>query len=155
MYPERQEKDWLPTDKSGEVFTVVKKMVRTKDNAGQPGEPQVKSERITLMDLLRIVKESKGEEWLIMAPTKRTCQDISTGLKALGVSHYLRNQPVLDPDKTGSAVRVMSIHTSKGDEADNAALVIASAADMSMIDNDPRLKYVALTRAKKVLYPNV
>jgi len=154
MFPERQEKDWLPTDKSGEVYTVVEKMVRTK-NAGQLGEPQVKSDRITLMDLLRIVKESKREEWLIMAPTKRTCQDISTGLKALGVPHYLRNQPVLDPDKAGSAVRVMSIHTSKGDEADNAALVVASAADMSMLENDPRLKYVALTRAKKVLYPNV
>jgi len=154
MFPERQEKDWLPTDKSGEVYTVVEKMVRTK-NAGQLGEPQVKSDRITLMDLLRIVKESKREEWLIMAPTKRTCQDISTGLKALGVPHYLRNQPVLDPDKAGSAVRVMSIHTSKGDEADNAALVVASAADMSMLENDPRLKYVALTRAKNVLYPNV
>lgn len=155
LFPDRQEKDWLPTDKSGEVFTVVEKMVRTKDNAGQLGEPQVKSDRITLKDLLRIVKESMREEWLIMAPTKRTCQDISTGLKTLCVPHYLRNQPILDPDKTGSAVRVMSIHTSKGDEADNAALVMASAVDMSMIDNDPRLKYVALTRAKKVLYPNV
>lgn len=155
MFPERQKKDWLPTDKAGEVFTAVEKMVRVKDNAGQLGEPELKSARITLKDLLRIVKDAMREEWLIMAPTKRTCQDISTGLKVLGVPHYLRNQPVLDPEKTGSAVRVMSIHTSKGDEADNAALVMASAADMSMIDNDPRLKYVALTRAKKVLYPHV
>jgi len=155
MFPDRQKKDWLPTDKVGEVFTAVEKMVRTKDTAGQLGEPHVRSDRITLKDLLRIVKDAMREEWLIMAPTKRTCQDISTGLKVLGVPHYLRNQPVLDPDKTGSAVRVMSIHTSKGDEADNAALVMASAADMSMINNDPRLKYVALTRAKKVLYPHV
>lgn len=154
-FPGRQKKDWLPTDKAGVVFTEVVKMVRTKDNTGQLGEPEVKSDRVDLKDLLRIVKESRQEEWLIMAPTKRTCQDISTGLHALGVAHYLRNQPVLNPEKTGSAVRVMSIHTSKGDEADNAALVVASAADMSMIDNDPRLKYVALTRAKKVLYPHV
>lgn len=155
MFPERQKKDWLPTDKVGDVFTAIEKMVRTKDKTGQLGEPEVKSARIDLKDLLRIVKESMREEWLIMAPTKRTCQDISTGLKVLGVPHYLRNQPVLDPEKVGSVVRVMSIHTSKGDEADNAALVLASAADMSMVENDPRLKYVALTRAKRVLYPNV
>jgi superfamily I DNA/RNA helicase len=47
----------------------------------------------------------------------------------------------------------MSIHTSKGDEADNAALVVASVADESMINDDPRLEYVALTRAKKNMYP--
>jgi len=155
MFPERQNKDWLPTDKAGDVFTEVEKMVRVKDKTGQLSEPRVQSTPINLPDLLRIVKDSMQQEWLLMAPTKRTCQDISIGLKALGVPHYLRNQPVLDPDKTGSAVRVMSIHTSKGDEADNAALVLSSAADMSMIEDDPRLKYVALTRAKKTLYPNV
>lgn len=154
-FPERQKKEWLPADQSGAVVTAIEKVVRAKENSGQLSEPEVKSARINMEDLLRIVKKSLHEEWLIMAPTKRTCQDISTGLKVLGVPHYLRNQPVLDPDKTDSAVRVMSIHTSKGDEADNAALVMASAADMSMIDNDPRLKYVALTRAKKVIYPCV
>jgi len=56
-------------------------------------------------------------------------------------------------NKTASVVRVMSIHTSKGDEADNAALVVASVADESMINDDPRLEYVALTRAKKNMYP--
>jgi superfamily I DNA/RNA helicase len=49
----------------------------------------------------------------------------------------------------------MSIHTAKGDEADNAALVIASEADFRMITRDPRLDYVALTRAKKNIYPRV
>ena len=152
-YPERQNKDWLPTEKEGTVITEVEKMIRVKGEAGKLDEPQLKFVQITLKDLLSIVKGSKDEEWLIMAPTKRSCQDISTGLKALGVPHYLRNQPVLNPEKTASTVRVMSIHTSKGDEADNAALVLASSADLLMIDKDPRLQYVALTRAKKMLYP--
>ena len=108
---------------------------------------------LSLVDLLERIQYAKENEWLIMAPTKNTCQQISKGLEELGVPHYLRNRPVLNANKTASAVRVMSIHTSKGDEADNAALVIASAADESMIADDPRLEYVALTRAKMNLYP--
>ncbi len=154
-FPDRKEKQWLPTDKLGQVHTEIQKVVRLKGVQDPLNTPAMASAPIDLTDLLRKVKESMTEQWLIMAPTKSTCQDISIGLRELGVPHYLRNRPVLDADKTDSAVRVMSIHTSKGDEADNAALVILSTADMTMIAADPRLEYVALTRAMKNMYPNV
>ena len=80
---------------------------------------------------------------------------ISKGLEVLGVPHYLRNRPVLNANEAGSAVRVMSIHTAKGDEAENSALVVISATDRSMISDDPKLEYVALTRAKINSYPRV
>ena len=154
-YPERQKKEWMPNEIEGEVHSIVEKMVRLKDEKGQLLEPTMQRVDLSLVDLLERIQYAKEKEWLIMAPTKNTCQLISKGLEELGVPHYLRNRPVLNANKTASVVRVMSIHTSKGDEADNAALVIASAADESMINDDPRLEYVALTRAKKNMYPLV
>lgn len=155
MFPKRQTKDWLPTEKMGEVHTNLEKMVRPAVGDGQMSEPTMQKVSLKLKDLLERIKASPQEEWLIMAPTKKTCRRISTGLDALGVPHYLRNRPILNANVTGSAVRVMSIHTSKGDEADNAALVMASEGDFFMIEKDPRLEYVALTRAKKNMYPRV
>lgn len=154
-FPDRKDKEWLPTDKSGSVHTVVQKMICPKGAQDPLSTPAMESAPINLRDLLQKVKEFMSEQWLIMAPTKNTCQDISVGLRELGVPHYLRNRPVLEADKANCAVRIMSIHTSKGDEAENAALVISSTADMAMITADPRLEYVALTRAMKNMYPNV
>ena len=155
LYPDRKNKDWLPTEKTGEVHTKVEKMVRPALGDDQLSEPTVQKVSLKVKDLLQRVKDSQKEEWLIMAPTKKTCRRISAGLDVLGVPHYLRNRPVRNADITGSAVRIMSIHTSKGDEADNAALVMASETDFTMIAKDPRLEYVALTRAKINLYPCV
>ena len=154
-YPDRKSKDWLPTDKTGEVHLTVERIVRPASNDGQLSEPTVQKVQLVLADLLGIVKKSQKEEWLIMAPTRSTCKSISDGLRELGVPHYFRNKPILNARNLGSAVRVMTIHTSKGDEADNAALVINPKRDWRMIENDPRLEYVALTRAKKNLYPRV
>jgi RecA/RadA recombinase len=114
-FPDRKDKDWLPTEKAGHVHTEMQKVVRPKGLEGQSGTPAMETTPINLPELLRMVKKSMTEQWLIMAPTKSTCQDISIGLRELGVPHYLRNRPVLDPEKVNSAVRVMSIHTSKGD----------------------------------------
>lgn len=155
MYPRRQEKEWLPAEESGHVHTEITKLVHRTMGPGEQNMLTKVTEPIKLNDFLHKVKEGMMGEWLIMAPTKSTCQDISTGLKELGVPHYLRNRPVLDADKKASAVRIMSIHTSKGDEADNAALVLRSSTDIKMVESDPRLRYVAHTRAKKVLYPQV
>lgn len=155
MFPDREIKDWLPTAKIGEIHTKVEKMVRTKLSNGQLSEPTLQQVSLNVKDLLQKVKTSHQEDWLIMAPTKKTCRRLSAGLDALGVPHYLRNRPIRNADITGSAVRIMSIHTSKGDEAENAALVMASEADFTMIEKDPRLEYVALTRAKVNMYPRV
>lgn len=154
-FPGRKSKNWLPTDKVGEVHTVVEKLVRPDTENGQVGVPTLQRVPLEVKDLLQRVKDSQMEDWLIMAPTKKTCRKISAGLRALGVPHYERNRPILNAERTGALVRVMSIHTSKGDEADNAALVILSRSDLSMIEDDPRLEYVALTRARKNMYPRV
>ena len=52
-------------------------------------------------------------------------------------------------------IRVQSIHISKGDEADNVAIVAGGIGDIGMLVDDPRLAYVALTRAKYHLFPRV
>lgn len=151
-HPDRKGKSWQPRDEPGRVETHVVKLVRERP-ASKPGV--MEKVPLNLPDLLRQVAETRDEQWLIMAPTKASCQRISKGLTELGVPHYLRNKPILDPERTAADIRIMSIHTSKGDEADNAALVLVSDADESMIENDPRLAYVAHTRARNVLYPVV
>ena len=62
-----------------------------------------------------------------------------------------------DKDKKSpdSKIRIQTVHISKGDEADNVAIIAAGIADIAMLVNDPRLAYVALTRAKLNLYPRV
>jgi superfamily I DNA/RNA helicase len=154
-FPDRLEKHWFPTERGGEVAIETEKLVRSSIGQGGTGKPAITKVRISLKDLLSTVAVTPDEEWLIMAPTKKTCAAISNGLKQLGVPHFHRNQPILGADRTASAVRIMTIHTSKGDEANNAALVISSLGDIKMTDADPRLVYVAQTRAKNVLYPDV
>ena len=153
-FPNRMAKTWLPVDFEGQIHTKVEKQKKETDPSGQTQVVTVKSS-IKLKDLLSIVKTSASEQWLIVAPTKSTCRSISAGLTQLKVPHYHRNQPILNPEQTASDVRVMSIHTSKGDEADNVALVVLSIRDHEMLENDPRLRYVAQTRSKKALYPEV
>jgi hypothetical protein len=152
-FPQRLPKDWEPTGLEGEVRTRVDKPGAASDRSASAGISG--SEGIKLKHLLSEVRQCSTEEWLLMAPTKKTCQKISRGLRALGVPHYLRNRPELDADATGSKIRIMSIHTSKGDEADNVALVVATPADCKMISADPRLAYVAQTRTKRRLFPEV
>ena len=154
-FPDRLEKQWFPSERPGEIAIETEKLVRSSIDQGGTGKPTLAKSKISLKDLISIVSVTPDEEWLIMAPTKKTCAAISTGLRQLGVPHFHRNQPILGADRTASSVRVMTIHTSKGDEANNAALVISSPGDIKMIDADPRLVYVAQTRAKNVMYPDV
>lgn len=106
-------------------------------------------ESLSLNRLIRIVESHKDEEWLIMAPTRATCDQISLALAKLNVPHFCHRQDVLG---TQSRIQVQTIHTSKGMGADNAALVTKSRGDSILLDNDMRLRYVALTRAKKRLF---
>ena len=73
----------------------------------------------------------------------------------LNIPHFYRNKPVLDASKTTSLIRVQTVHMSKGDEAKNAAVVVAGFGDVAMLGNDPRLAYVAATRASQSCYPRV
>lgn len=154
-FPNRRPKEWAPVDSVGQVVTHVDKVVRHSGNDGQSGQLAVDHCSLALPELLNIVNRSRDEQWLIMAPTKNSCRHVSKGLEILGVPHYLSNRPMLEPEKSAADIRVMTIHSSKGDEAQNVALVVSSQSDYLMLATDPRLRYVALTRAKRTLYPEV
>ncbi|PUE27970.1 UvrD-helicase domain-containing protein [Limnohabitans sp. Jir72] len=104
---------------------------------------------LKLKDLFQIIQIKKSEEWLIMAPTRATCDKISRGLKAMNIPHFLHRQDILSND---SKIHVQTIHTSKGMGVANVALVSVSRGDEWLLNSDSRLKYVALTRAKENLF---
>jgi superfamily I DNA/RNA helicase len=142
---DRKEKVWsenLNATHDGEVIrSIAKKAINPLDKP----EP----EPLSINKLLRIVATRQEEEWLIMAPTRATCNQISTGLAALKVQHFCHRQDVLGTD---NKIQVQTIHTSKGMGSDNAALVAVSRGDIFLLDKDTRLLYVALTRAKMRLF---
>ena len=94
-------------------------------------------------------------DWLIMAPTKRTGERLSNALGELDIPHFYRNKPMFGATKDKTMIRVQTVHMSKGDEAYNAAVVVETFGDVMMLAKDPRLSYVALTRASNVCYPRV
>lgn len=108
-----------------------------------------KSRPLKLRDLLQIIQNKKSEQWLIMAPTRATCDKISNGLSAMNIPHYCHRKDILSND---SEIYVQTIHTSKGMGKSNAALVSVSRGDDWLLASDDRLKYVALTRAKENLF---
>ena len=142
---DRKHKEWsenVDAIDDGEVIrSITKKAINASD------KPEL--EPLSINKLLRIVEALKNEEWLIMAPTRATCNQISTGLTALKVPHFCHRQDVLGTD---NKIHVQTIHTSKGMGSDNAALVSVSRGDNFLLDKDTRLLYVALTRAKKRLF---
>ena len=97
----------------------------------------------------------KVPDWLLMAPTKATGEKISKALLDKKIPHFYRNRPVLDAQTTKTKIRVQTVHISKGDQAQNTAIVVEKFGDVAMLVNDPRLAYVALTRSQSRMYPRV
>lgn len=152
--PNRKEKDWLPANHSGALTSSIEhEELQLDAKTNEYKKVNVLSD-FDIPDLLREIQNKKDEEWLIMSPTRITGQAISTGLEILKVPHFYRNQPRANATKT-TKINIRSIHTSKGLGSDNVAIVANSFGDVMMLANDPRLAYVALTRAKKHLYPRV
>jgi uncharacterized protein YecA (UPF0149 family) len=94
-------------------------------------------------------------DWLVMAPTKRTGEQLSKALEEINVPHFHRNKPILHAEKEQTLIRVQTVHMSKGDEATNAAIVVGSEGDVRMLADDVRLAYVAATRASHACFPRV
>ncbi len=141
----RKHKEWSENVDAVDDGEVIRAVTKKTINPSDKPAP----EPLSINKLLRIVEAFKDEEWLIMAPTRATCNQISTGLAALKVPHFCHRQDVLGTD---SKIHVQTIHTSKGMGSDNAALVSVSRGDSFLLDKDSRLLYVALTRAKKRLF---
>jgi superfamily I DNA/RNA helicase len=83
---------------------------------------------------------------LLMFATNATLQMVSALLKARGVSHFAAHERVGNGDPV---VRLLTVWGAKGGEAPLAALIVESKMDRKMLDGDPRLEYVAHTRAQE------
>jgi superfamily I DNA/RNA helicase len=113
---------------------------------------------LDLENIIRRVEISKNDkEWLILAPTVTTVNIISDALIMRGVSHFKSNQPIYNGESLEVCnIRVQTIHTSKGAEAENVAIAIITATDNEMYYGDgdkfnPALRYVAESRSKEQL----
>ena len=146
--PGRREKVWKPAEHTGTVISSVEREVK-KDEM-----KMITKNEFDVKDLFREISSKRSEEWLIMSPTRDTGRSISDGLTYLKIPHFYRNIPKAGAFRD-TKINIRSIHTSKGLGADNVAVVASSFGDVAMLAKDPRLAYVALTRAKKNLLPRV
>ena len=147
QYPSRKEKEWRVKEGSEALGSITNSYSKISNSNGEKTE---KKEALDINHLVRLVGKAPHEDWLIMAPTRATCEVISRGLTTLGVAHFLHRKDILNAET--SRVKVQTVHTSKGMEATNAAYVVVSRGDLRMDQGDPRLGYVAFTRAKRNLY---
>jgi superfamily I DNA/RNA helicase len=148
----RKEKEFTTKKDAKEGFIVrtIKKLFGGRE----------REEKLELMDLYLEVKRNKDKEWLIMAPTNRTVESISKLFTMFKMSHYYKNEPVFtDNTNNINNIRVQTVHTSKGAEAQYVAIVIISNADRNMyypkkgsIRYNPSLRYVAESRTKDRMY---
>ena len=151
--PDRKAKEWETADHTGTLNYMTEETRR--DNEGNIYKDY---QEYDINDLLVEVIHKKEDEWLIMCPTRKTGKDMSKALLELRppIPHFYRNKPMPSLVDIGTSnIRIQSIHTSKGDQADNVAIVVKGIGDVSMLVNDPRLAYVALTRAKFHMLPRV
>jgi ATP-dependent exoDNAse (exonuclease V) beta subunit len=173
--PNRVGVTWEPNEKIGNLNSNIKK--QKTNEKGESFEIQIPYSPRELINIIykeyfqitdRInsdndqintlqynIISSNVPDWLIMAPTKGTGQKLSDALKELEIPHYYRNKPVLGATIEKTLIRVQTVHMSKGDEAKNSAIVVQSYGDVVMLAKDPRLSYVAATRASDSCYPNI
>ncbi len=145
----RKEKQWLPAGHSGTLIAS-----KSTEHVDANGHTKVSKRDVTIEEFFEFIKRTKHEEWLIMAPTRLTGKEISTGLEAEGIPHFYRNIPVAEANDQ-TRIHIRTIHTSKGLGADNVAIIAKRSGDIFMLTSDVKLAYVALTRAKKLLLPRV
>ena len=145
----RKEKQWLPAGHSGTLIAS-----KSTEQVDANGRTKVSKRDVTIEEFFEFIKKTKHEEWLIMAPTRLTGKEISTGLEAEGIPHFYLNIPVAEANDQ-TRIHIRTIHTSKGLGADNVAIIAKRSGDIFMLTSDVKLAYVALTRAKKLLLPRV
>jgi hypothetical protein len=130
--PSRKEKVWHPRDDTnhGEVF----KFFSTEN---------------FLTFLLSQIKKNPQNDILLMFVTNGSLQIFSSRLEKNGISHYAANELI------GSGtpnIRLLTIWGAKGGQAHTTALVLESDMDEVMLHEDPRLEYVAHSRAMHSFY---
>jgi superfamily I DNA/RNA helicase len=105
-------------------------------------------------ELIKLINNSQESKWIIMAATHATLSGFSRILRENKINHFLSNQLISDVASSSNFpfVILKTIWGEKGGEAENAVLLTGGYADKKMLENDPRLKYVAITRASKNFY---
>lgn len=107
--------------------------------------------RIHTNQLLDLIVKYPKKEWLIMSARNITIKNFSSLLISKGVSHFLSNK-IMPNNNYGNdrkpSINLATIWGAKGGEADCTVLIRGDFPDEQMMDRDPRLKYVAQTRAK-------
>jgi superfamily I DNA/RNA helicase len=101
--------------------------------------------------LLAAIKKDP-KDWLILAVTHQTLVEFSRAFESGGIEHYLSNKLVGLPKSDGTSdttIRLMTVWGAKGGEAEKVVLIRGKYLDELMLAEDPRLHYVAATRAKK------
>jgi superfamily I DNA/RNA helicase len=113
------------------------------------GNPGKSSNIFNVNDLLNLLKiSSENENWLVLSATHSTLNNLSNILKLQNIPHFLSNQLISPDINTSPTIRLMTIWGAKGGESSNVALLRGNFVDEKMMEEDPRLRYVAITRAK-------
>jgi len=164
--PNRQPKDWDSAPHKGNIGKHTTTYIDANNILNH-------YEEYGINEFLRELIVKKEDNWLIMCPTKNTGALVSNALLEQDppIPHFYRNRPkpnleTIEIEKEEeeeeeeessqiTRIRIQSVHISKGDQADNVAIVVGGIGDISMLVNDPRLAYVALTRAKYYMIPRV
>ena len=135
--------------KKGSIISSIMSMINGKET----------NSAFNLFALTKTVQDlSIVGDWLIMAPTNGSVDHISKIFSDYNISHYKKNKPItLKGEKIVSReIRVQTIHTSKGAEAENVVIVLMSKGDYAMYYdngiNSSRLAYVAESRQRNRLY---
>jgi len=81
-----------------------------------------------------------------MFATHGTLKMVSDLLKDRGVTHFAAHELVGNGEPV---FRLLTVWGAKGGEAPLAALIVESKMDRKMLAGDPRLEYVAHTRAQE------
>ena len=175
ILPNRKEKIWMPQNRQGTVnpgskttqtingnVTVIDKNFTIKDLIEEINldwircsDPEQYKSNLILNNKKPLQTDSIVPDWLIMSPTKATAEGVSKTLKELDIPHFFRNKPILNAKIDFTYIRVQTIHISKGAEAENTAIVANKFSDIKLLADDPKLAYVALTRAKNRMFPRV
>lgn len=128
-FPYRKDKTWHP--KAGPLLGNVSQFKGVGDF--------LKSDIVA-----RYVAQSRGA--LLMFATHATLKMVSDLLKDRGVTHFAAHELVGNGEPV---FRLLTVWGAKGGEAPLAALIVESKMDRKMLAGDPRLEYVAHTRAQE------
>jgi superfamily I DNA/RNA helicase len=99
-------------------------------------------------------KLNPDDEWFLLTRSNKEMNMISTALKKMNIRHVCfkrstSNNATLDSVKNKNGIAVMTIHASKGLEAENVAIYGKFKVDGKNMESDEvKVYYVALTRAK-------